>query len=406
MQVLVGGVPTTKLNAESATQPSTRDREVEAEQVAVAQDVVVGEPVQHGVVDRGADDLAERGWRRRTGGSRCSRTRRPRSRIMAWAIASISSRFDAHPDLGSRVRTSATKRPAGRICSISAGVRSSIMGCEIRPWRRRGVASGDPPTRPDGRRDDRGRGRHETRVCSWGTGAPRSRPTGVASWWPRRRSPASTPSSPPRPGAPTPSPRSPGGAGRPAGCVWAPRSCRCPGARRPRSRCTPDPGPPIGGRVVLGMGCQRPAGRRGLVRRALREAARPHPRGGRHRPAGPGPRGARDQPRPAPPAAVRRPRLDRPGQAAQAHHAPAARRRADLARRRGAAQRRADRRDRRWLDPAVLHAGLGADVPGVARRGLRADRARGAPARTSRSLRAATCRSSPTRAPSGRRWRP
>ena len=34
--------------------------EVEAQQVAVLQPVVVGESVQHGVVDRGADDLAER----------------------------------------------------------------------------------------------------------------------------------------------------------------------------------------------------------------------------------------------------------------------------------------------------------------------------------------------------------
>ena len=65
------------------------------------------------------------------------------------------------------------------------------------------------------------------------------------------------------------------------------------------------------------------------------------------------------------------PGVGRPGQAAQADRAPAARRPADLARRRGAEERRADRGDRRRLDPDLLHPEVGGDVPAVARRGLR-----------------------------------
>ena len=58
-------------------------------------------------------------------------------------------------------------------------------------------------------------------------------------------------------------------------------------------------------------------------------------------------------------------------QAAEADRAPAARRHADLAGRRGPEERRADRRDRRRLDPDLLHAEVGRHVPAVARRGLR-----------------------------------
>ena len=73
--------------------------------------------------------------------------------------------------------------------------------------------------------------------------------------------------------------------------------------------------------------------------------------------------------------------VGRARQAAEADRAPAARRHPDLARRRGAEERRPDRRDRRRLDPDLLHAEVGRDVPAVARRGLRPRRARGVPAR-------------------------
>ena len=49
-----------KLMAESATTPTERDGEVEAQQVAVGEPVVVRQSVQYGVVDRGADVVAER----------------------------------------------------------------------------------------------------------------------------------------------------------------------------------------------------------------------------------------------------------------------------------------------------------------------------------------------------------
>ena len=52
---------------------------------------------------------------------------RARSLIIEWASASRSSRLTPTSAASARaVRTSATKRPAGRICSICAGVRSSI----------------------------------------------------------------------------------------------------------------------------------------------------------------------------------------------------------------------------------------------------------------------------------------
>ena len=154
-----------------------------------------------------------------------------------------------------------------------------------------------------------------------------------------------------------------------------------------------DPRPPHRRPGRARHGRERPAGRRGLVRPAVRQAAGPHPRGRRHHPPGAGPRGAGDQRRPALPAAVRRRGLGRARQAAQADRAPAARRHPDLARRRGPQERRADRRDRRRLDPDLLHAEVGRHVPAVARRGLRRGRAPGVPATTSRSPPPATSRS-------------
>ena len=61
-----------------------------------------------------------------------------------------------------------------------------------------------------------------------------------------------------------------------------------------------------GGRVDPRHGRERAAGRRGLVRPAVRQAAGPHPRGRRHHPPGARPRGAGDQRRPALPAALHR----------------------------------------------------------------------------------------------------
>ena len=63
--------------------------------------------------------------------------------------------------------------------------------------------------------------------------------------------------------------------------------------------------------------------------------------------------------------------LGRAGQAAEADRAPAARGHPDLARCRGPQERRPDRRDRRRLDPDLLHPEVGGDVPAVAGRGLR-----------------------------------
>ena len=135
-----------------------------------------------------------------------------------------------------------------------------------------------------------------------------------------------------------------------------------------------DPRPPDRWPGGAGHGRERPAGRRGLVRPAVRQAAGPHPRGRRHRPQGAGPRGAGHQRRAALPAAVRRRGLDRTRQAAEADRAPVAGRHPDLAGRRGSEERRADGRDRRRLDPDLLHAEDGRDVPALARRGLRARR--------------------------------
>ena len=89
-------------------------REVEAQQVAVAQPVVVGESVQHRVVHRGADDLAERAARRTRGGSRCSSSRRPprgSSRARARR-ARAGSRRPPRPSTSPRARSPRSGRRA------------------------------------------------------------------------------------------------------------------------------------------------------------------------------------------------------------------------------------------------------------------------------------------------------
>ncbi len=154
----------------------------------------------------------------------------------------------------------------------------------------------------------------------------------------------------------------------------------------------PDPRPPLRWPRHPRDGRQRAAGRRGLVRPAVRQAAGPHPRGGRHRPAGAGARGTGHQRRPALPAALPGRGLGRAGQAAQVDRAPAAGRHPDLAGGRGAQERRPDGRDRRRLDPDLLHAQVGTDVPAVAGRGVRPDRISTDGATTSRSPPPATSR--------------
>ena len=157
-----------------------------------------------------------------------------------------------------------------------------------------------------------------------------------------------------------------------AGSGSARRSCRCPAAR-PTSiamhaltldHLVERPGDPRHGRpgpqVVEGWYGQpfaKPLARTrevvDIIRKVLAREA-------------PG-----DQRRPALPAAVRRRGLGRARQAAQADRAPAARRHPDLARRGGPEERRADRRDRRRLDPDLLLADQRRHVPAVARRGVR-----------------------------------
>ena len=78
-------------------------------------------------------------------------------------------------------------------------------------------------------------------------------------------------------------------------------------------------------------------------------------------------------------------RRRRAGQGAEADAAPGARGPADHARRRGPEERRAERRDRRRLDGALLLPAPRGALPPAAGGGLRAGPARGAPGRTSRS---------------------
>ena len=151
-----------------------------------------------------------------------------------------------------------------------------------------------------------------------------------------------------------------------------------------------------GGRVVLGHGRERSAGRRGLVRRSRSPSRWPAPaRSSTSSARCSRARGAGHQRRPALPAALRRRGRHRPRQAAQADRAPAARRHPDLARRRGPEERRADRRDRRRLDPDLLHAEVGRACTSRGSTRASPGPGPGVPARTSRSPRPATCRSSP-----------
>ena len=145
------------------------------------------------------------------------------------------------------------------------------------------------------------------------------------------------------------------------------------------------------------------AGRRGLVRPEVPQAAGPHPRVRRHHPAGVGAGGAGDQRRPALPAAADRRGHHRTGQGAQADHPSAARRHPDHAGRRGPEERRAGRRDLRRLAADLLLARASADMynewldEGFARPG------RPAHPRGLRDLRDRARSSSPTTAPPS--WR-
>ena len=128
-----------------------------------------------------------------------------------------------------------------------------------------------------------------------------------------------------------------------------------------------------------------PAGRRGLVRPAVQQAAGPHPRVRRDHPPGAAPRGPADVRRRVLPAPLQRPRRHRARQAAEDHDPPAARRHPDLPRRRGPEERRPDRRDRRRLAPALLLA----VPPGGVRR----------PARRTARRASRSTRSSPSTSP-------
>ena len=109
-----------------------------------------------------------------------------------------------------------------------------------------------------------------------------------------------------------------------------------------------------------------PAGDRGLPRRAVRRAARPHPRDHRDLPQGLAPRAARAR-RPIYTHPAARGSGHRAGQAAQDHHPPGPRADPDL---RGLArpeERRDDRRDRRRLAADPLHPRAGRATCGARR---------------------------------------
>ena len=131
----------------------------------------------------------------------------------------------------------------------------------------------------------------------------------------------------------------------------------------------------------------RATGRRGLVRPEVPQAAGPHPRIRRHPAAGLGARGAGAQRRAALPAAADRRGHHRPGQEPQADHPPAASRHPRHARRRGAEERRAGRRDLRRLAAHLLLAAHRRHVQRMARRGLRPAGRPADAARPSRSAR-------------------
>ena len=137
-------------------------------------------------------------------------------------------------------------------------------------------------------------------------------------------------------------------------------------AHRRRLRGLPDPGPhagddrddrrdprhPLRRPVPARPRRLRAAGLRGLARRALRQAARPHPRVRRDRPHGAGPRDACEYDgRALDPAAARRPR-----QGAAPHRPPGPRRHPALPRRGRPEEPRAHRRDRRRLAGDLLRA--------------------------------------------------
>jgi alkanesulfonate monooxygenase SsuD/methylene tetrahydromethanopterin reductase-like flavin-dependent oxidoreductase (luciferase family) len=156
-----------------------------------------------------------------------------------------------------------------------------------------------------------------------------------------------------------------------------------------------------GGRVDARHGRERAAGGGGVVRRnrsskplaRTREVVVDHPPG-----AGDGKAPVtNDGPHhPLPYASARVPPVWASRSSRSCIHV--ARRRADLAGGGGSEERRADRRDRRRVDPDLLHAQVrGRDVPAVARRGLRPPRRAALPGRLSRSPRPATCRSPPAR---------
>ena len=127
-----------------------------------------------------------------------------------------------------------------------------------------------------------------------------------------------------------------------------------------------------GGRHILGLGVSGPAGRRGLVRRKVSEAAGPHPGVHRHPAPGMGARSAGAQRRPALPVAADRRGHHGARQEPQADHPSAAGGHSDDAGRRGPEERRARRRDLRRLVADLLLAPDRRHVQRVARRGIRA----------------------------------
>ena len=143
-------------------------------------------------------------------------------------------------------------------------------------------------------------------------------------------------------------------------------------------------GPPLGRPVHPRPRRFRPAGGGGLVRHAVRQAARPHTRVREDRARHLRPQGAGDERWPALSAPL--PERDRSRQAAEVHGPPGARGHPDLPRRRGPQERRARGGDLRRLAGALLARQLQL-LQGRARGGVRAARARGARGTTSRSRR-------------------
>ena len=122
------------------------------------------------------------------------------------------------------------------------------------------------------------------------------------------------------------------------------------------------------GRMLLGIGSSRPAGRRGLARPALRQADAAHARVRRGRAQGARARAPRVRRRDARAAAARR-----PGQGAEAHDRAVQERDPDLPRGDRPEQHAARRRDRRRLDPdAVLARARRASSARCSRRAPRA----------------------------------